>query len=171
MLWIFGNRVALDLTFGIAISSTVEGSDSRADSPTLYDSEKAKQEWNASTIRSLSESHTIDLLPQVFQRSSLESTSASNTSSADRNQFHTSGVLEEPMLEKKDVIKQQTSPTEQDKMVEKDSGNDVSQMSHDLTEYPVTVRSDPKAELDRNIESPKHTTIRGESAEPGVSFA
>jgi hypothetical protein len=150
--------------------STVEDSDSRADSPILYDSGNADQEWNTSTNTSLPESHAIDFLLQVPQSSSLESTSASNTSFADRNQFHTSEVLGEPILQKTDVIKQQTLPTEQDRTVEKDSGNDVSQISHNLMKCPDTVRSDPKAGLDRNNESPKYTTIRGESAERGVSF-
>jgi hypothetical protein len=152
--------------------SRVDASDSRARSLSVHDSVKADQELNTETITSLPESQTGHLSSQALQIPYSRSTIGVGSPTRDYNLSHACSVIESPVLQEEEVTKQQTSPTGQDKYVEKDinNGSGDSQTSYLPPAYLNTVWGGPPAELDNIKRSLNNTTIKGSFTESVVSF-
>jgi hypothetical protein len=136
-----------------------------------YESDEADRVLNTVITVMSSESHTPHLLPQTPRRSSPGSTPGPDSSFGDDERFLTSSVPEASVSRNEGVVKQQTSPTEYNKTVEKDTDNGVSRSIYVPVAKPNTVRNDLEAELGRVKESLKNTTGKEASAERRVSFA
>jgi hypothetical protein len=144
----------------------------RTESLTSYESDEADRVLNTVVAPVMSsESLTPHLLPQISQRSSPGPAPCLDSSSGDDDRFPTSSVPEASVSRKEEVFKQQPSPTENDKTIEKDTDDGILQSSHIPIAKPNTVRNDLEAELGRVKESLKTTTIKEASTEQGVSFA
>jgi hypothetical protein len=136
-----------------------------------YESDEADRVLNTVITVMSSESHTPHLLPQTPRRSSPGSTSGPDSSFGDDERFLTSSVPEASVSQNEGVPKQQTSPTEYDKTVEKDTDNGVLRSIYVPAAKPNTVRNDLEAESGRVKESLKNTAGKEASLERRVSFA
>lgn len=150
---------------------SIEDSYRLAEILTSYENDEADRVLNTVVTVMSPESHTPHLLPQTPRRSSPGSTSGPDSSFGDDERFLTSSVPGASVSRNERVLKQQTSPTEYDKTVEKDTDNGVLRSIYVPAAKPNTVRNDLEAELGRFKESLKNTTVKEASAERRVSFA